>query len=561
MVIDYKGVTFSFKARKRKRLLKRIRLIAVVVFLVCFFFIIKNSLDSGGIKKVQRLLLEGKLTEAAEEFTDIEGGIFHGNTKEELRALLYLFEEDPGSTDRAREILASLNSKNTLINFRNFLAYFSDHARYRQLKIYTDFLLKVKRGDDLLLYKTLYNSALLDFNQSVKVIKEIPGQEKEKHQPELAIIEKINNELKTGKINYIFDVNGLPMAYYDLKKEKTVSLTPGMTFDAFNKDLDKSLKFYSLTIDLEIQKKLHRLFKKNNYHGTFLLFNLSDSGTAAAYSSPLKNAENPVFSETYEPGSIMKLLTLLAFLRSGPQDLFPFECKGSFTVNGKVFYDWIRHNRVSDYEEALAVSCNLSFANMGIKLGIKKLSAILKAFYFNSDGLRDLFVHFPAGVFNERAASDLQLANLAVGLEEITVTTFHSALIAAIIAQNGSIYSPYLIKNKKNLLNLAYYNHPSQLLRVFNDNTAFLKIKNAMVRVVEGKNGTGKRAKSEVVRVGLKTGTAGQKERGLDAVLTGFFPVEKPQYAFAFRLEQVGKAELKGAYFLRDFLNAFYRQR
>jgi hypothetical protein len=561
MVIDYKGVTFSFKARKRKRLLKRIRSIAVLVFIVFLFFIIKNCLDSGGIKKVQRLLLEGNLTEAAAEFKDIEGGLLHGKTKEELRALLYLFQEDPGSADRARETLASLHSRNTLIDFQNFLAYFSDHAGYRSLKIYTDFLLKVKRGDDLLLYKALYHSALLDFNGSVKAAAEMPAKEKEKHQPELAIIHKINNELKAGKVHYIFDVNGLPMAYYDPGKEKTVSLTPGMRFDAFNKDMDKSLKFYSLTIDLEIQKKLHRLFKKNNYHGTFLLFNLNDSGMAAAYSSPLKNTGNPVFSERYEPGSIMKLLTLLAYLRSGPRDLFPFECKGSFTVNGKVFYDWIRHNRVSDYEEALAVSCNLGFANMGIKLGIKELAAVFKAFYFNSDGLRDLFLHFPAGIFNEAAAGDLQLANLAVGLEEITVTTFHAALISAIITQNGSIYSPYLVKNKKNLLNLAYYKHPSQLLRVFDDSAAFLKIKNAMVRVVEDKNGTGKRAKSEFVRVGLKTGTAGERKRGLDAVLTGFFPVEKPQYAFAFRLEHVGKAELKGAYFLRDFLTAFYRQR
>jgi cell division protein FtsI/penicillin-binding protein 2 len=133
--------------------------------------------------------------------------------------------------------------------------------------------------------------------------------------------------------------------------------------------------------------------------------------------------------------------------------------------------------------------------------------------------------------------------------------------MTAIIAQNGSIYAPHLIKNKKNLLNLAYYNHPSQLLTVFNDNASFLKVKNAMIRVVEDKNGTGKRSKVDFVRVGLKTGTAGSKKKGLDAILIGFFPAEKPEYAFGFRLERVGRAELKGAYFSRDFLTSFYQQK
>jgi cell division protein FtsI/penicillin-binding protein 2 len=58
--------------------------------------------------------------------------------------------------------------------------------------------------------------------------------------------------------------------------------------------------------------------------------------------------------------------------------------------------------------------------------------------------------------------------------------------------------------------------------------------------------------------VALKTGTAGNKKLGLDAILTGFFPADKPEYAFAFRLERAGKAEWRGALFLKDFLTAFY---
>ena len=113
--------------------------------------------------------------------------------------------------------------------------------------------------------------------------------------------------------------------------------------------------------------------------------------------------------------------------------------------------------------------------------------------------------------------------------------------------------------NKKNLFNLGFYNHDPQLVEIIKENTIFFKIKNAMMHVVEGRGGTGRRSRVEFVKVALKTGTAGDKKLGLDAVLTGFFPADKPQYAFAFRLERGGRAELKGARLLKDFLIAFYR--
>ena len=557
MVIDYKRVSFSFKAQKRRRLFKRIRVAVLIVFIICFYLILSNIIDAAKIKNIQSLLLKNKTAKAAEKLKKSEGSLFHRKSKKELKALLHLFT---GDLDKAIEIFESLSTKNTSIAFQKFLDYFSDHAEYRKLNIYTDYLLT--RGENVLFYKILSDTGLLEFKESIKVIEKMPAEEKKKHKQELDIIEKINHQLKTGKINTIFDVNGIPMAYYDLRRRKTISLTPGLTFQDFNRDFNRSLNFYSLTIDLTLQKKLHQLFKDKNYHGSFLLFNLSDTSIMAAYSKSFnRGKENVVFSETYEPGSIMKILTLFSYLRSGGEELFPFFCKGHYLVNGKIFYDWINHGDVNTYEEAFSVSCNISFARIGIHLGIKKLRRIFNKFYFNAGELTDLFIHFKTGTYNQKAAEDFQIAHLSVGLNEISITTFHSALITAVIAQNGSINTPHLIKNKKNLLNLAYYNHPAQLLTVFDDNASFLKVKNAMIRVVEGKRGTGKRSKVDFVRVGLKTGTAGSKKKGLDAILVGFFPAEKPEYAFGFRLERVGRAELKGAYFSRDFLTAFYQRK
>jgi hypothetical protein len=564
MVIDYKGVSFSFKKIKREKRLKRLRLIGIVVVIIILFLIAANEIDSGKVKTIQTLLLDSNITDASDRLKNIGSALFHKNTKKELKALLYLFLNE---VTRARLILEELGPKSTLIDHWKFVNYFSDRAEYRKLDIYTDYLIKkkekIKKGEELLFYNAMTKTGLLAPRQSARVLDQLsPGLKKE-NEKALALISKTNDRLQSGKINYIFDNNGMPLAYYDIEKKKTISLTPGISFDAFTNEIQTSFKFYHLTLDKRFQEKIHRLFR--NFNGSFLLMNVNDSSIAAAYSKPVdpsKRDMNTVFSEGYEPGSIIKLLTLFAYLQSPQPDLFPIRCEGLWRINDDIFYDWTVHHRVENSQEALVVSCNIAFAKMGIGVGYAALSEIFNRFYFNreSKGFADLFLIFNTGTYKRDISSSslYRIANLSEGLNEISITTFHSALISAVISQNGSIYRPYLIKNKKNLLNIAFYNHTGQLIEVFKAGTTFLKLRNAMKLVVEAPHGTGKRARVDFTKVALKTGTAGNKKLGLDAILTGFFPADKPQYAFAFRLERVGKAEWRGALFLKDFLIAFY---
>ena len=226
----------------------------------------------------------------------------------------------------------------------------------------------------------------------------------------------------------------------------------------------------------------------------------------------------------------------------------------------KIFYDWFKHNHVEDYVKALAVSCNVSFAKMGISVGLKRHKEMLDKFLFNTGNLTDRFFTFGTGVYNDKISDEFQLANLSVGLEEIKSTTLHSALISAIISQNGSVYSPYVIKNVRNLLDLGFFNHDPKIIKTFKNSTDFIKIKEAMIEVVEMKRGTGRRSRVDFMRTAVKTGSAGDSKKGLDAILLGFFPARKPVYAFAFRLERAGRADLKGARFLKQFLISLYNK-
>jgi|GEM_PF-646904 len=561
MVLDYKGTTFSFQKIRRAKRLKRLRLLAFLAGVILLYFLADYIIEGFKIDKIQGLLVSGipaQVEEASIRFSQIESSFFHPHSKTELKALLYLFKDDFTS---ARDLFDSLDGS-TSLDYPKFLSFFSDHAHYRRLDSYTTYLQRAidrpKEKEELLYYRAMAKTGLLQANESKSSVIQLSPLSRKSNKKALGWVSRMNEKLKSGKLDYISDVNGIPLAYYDLAGKKTVPLLPGFSCDGFNTEFQNGFVSYSLTLDIAVQKLIHYLFQSQKLAGTFLLFNVSDSSIIAAYSSA---PTNTVFYERYEPGSIVKILTMFAYLKSAKKEIFPMVCQGNMVISGQLFYDWIVHNRVENCEDALAVSCNIAFARMGIDIGYKNLKSTFDRFYFNSEGMKDMFLEFKTGTYSRDISTTLRLANFSVGMKELTITTFHSALISLIISQNGSLYHPHLIKSKKNLLNIAFYSHESRLIPVSPGDTVYIRIRDGLKRAVEMPEGTGDRVNLDFVKVALKTGTAGEKKDGLDALITGFFPAEKPKYAFAFRLRGAGKSEVVGALFLKEFLKSFYPTR
>lgn len=558
MVLDYKGTHFSFDKKRRQKRLRGLRITALIITAIVVYFFVANLVDSHKIGKIQDFLLTAEFEKAAERIESVKGSIYHRKTKIELEALTLLYREE---NDRATEVLKKLGKKRSSFSseiFIKFLNLFLDRAQYRQLEMYTDFLMP--HHPEVSFFKALARTALFDAHQSSQMLGSIGEKQREIRVKSISIIEDINRKIESGKINYIFDFDNNPIAYYDLKKRITVSLIPGFDFALFNDQLEGGLKFFKLTVDLELHEALHELFRRRN--GSFLMIDLNDSSIIAAYSKPVdKKNKNVAFSGFYEAGSIVKALTLYAYFKNVPEptDLFPYFCRGYTVIENKIFYDWLQHRQIETAEDALVVSCNAIFSRMALLVGPEKLVETFRQFNFNMPDRKDLFMNFKTGRINSNIKSDLQLVRLAVGIGEVTVTSYHSALLAALIAQHGSVYSPYILKNIKNVLNLGYYNHQKEEIAVSKDYNIFETIKRAMVRVVEDEKGTGTRARVDSMSIAIKTGTAGEKRLGFDAIIMGFFPAHKPRYAFGFRLERGGKAQVQGAYFLKDFLTLFNR--
>lgn len=554
MVIDYKHVTFSFKDQKRKRRKRNIKIIIFILAILLTFFLFHYVQLGKKINQIQDLLLEGNHRDVAIRFEDLKKSLLYGKTIKELNALIHLFNSD---LKKAQMILNTLGTPHTSISWKRFLNHFTEQSKYQELRIYTDYLLR--KQEPVHFYKSLYLTAFFKHSESQKLLSRLPPGQKQSLRQTIDLLSKLNSKLKSGTVDYIFDKNGSPLAHYDLKNQRTVSTAPGIYFDDFSPHFEKGIKIYTLSLDLTIQQYLNRVFR--NHHGSMIIFNVEDGSILAAYSKPKKQLKtNTVFKAEFEPGSIVKILTLFAYLLNPTKDLFPLECRQSIRLANRDFPDRTAHGTIENPQYALVVSCNLAFARMGIAVGFKPLSRVLDSFFFNSKGFSDRFLPFNTGNFNRNITNDYQLANLSVGLNEITATTFHAGIMAMIMAQNGSINRPYLIKNTKNLLNLGFYNHQPELIAIYENNPAFLKITQAMMEVVENRLGTGRHSKVQFVKTAIKTGTAGEKKYGLNAIIIGFFPAEKPEYAFAFILEGAGKAELKGARFLKEFLKLIYDQ-
>ncbi len=78
----------------------------------------------------------------------------------------------------------------------------------------------------------------------------------------------------------------------------------------------------------------------------------------------------------------------------------------------------------------------------------------------------------------------------------------------------------------------------------------------AMEAVATEKNGTGRRAPVTGISMAMKTGTAGERKSGLEALIMAFAPVESPRIAFGVIAEDAGPAEFAGAKIAHDFLEA-----
>lgn len=283
-----------------------------------------------------------------------------------------------------------------------------------------------------------------------------------------------------------------------------------------------------------------------------------DTTAAAEYKQQLdadddQPLRNRAVSEWYAPGSTFKLVTGAAGLEGGVTADATFDDpvrlslpQTTATIGNFGGGPCAGGGQIS-FAEAMRVSCNTTFAQMGLDVGEDALIAQAERFGFNAqltDELTNPLASRMPGELNPP-----QTAQAAIGEFDVRATPLQMALVAGAIGNDGVLMQPRLVR--------AVEDERGDLLAEFTgqtftppgeDNSQAVSprtaqtLRDMMVGVVE--SGTGTNAQVPGTTVAGKTGTAQQPEgaAGPTVWFAGFAPADSPRVAIAVVVEEGGAA-------------------
>lgn len=270
--------------------------------------------------------------------------------------------------------------------------------------------------------------------------------------------------------------------------------------------------------------------------------------------------EAPLFNRAiqgaYPPGSTFKLVTAAGILAVDPGvSKRIFNCQGSITVEGFELRDTAVHGKL-DFERALALSCNSTFAQLGLELGAQRFYQTARAFGLTQNPWENtdtaILPYRPGTLTPPEKMNRPLLASSAIGQGEVLVSPLQMALVAAAIANDGVIMRPYFLDRVQDPSGrVVYKNEPRPWLKATDGEVAKV-IKKAMVAVV--RDGTGREASLPGVSVAGKTGSAQNPHGDTHAWFVGFAPAENPRVVVAVIVENGGSGGAVAAPVARELM-------
>lgn len=379
--------------------------------------------------------------------------------------------------------------------------------------------------------------------------------------PKYSIVRAAIEERNRGQQSYVFDRAGRVIGVY--RNHSVVATDPdfaslvdpgagALTIGAQADRLGTTTTI-DTTLDPFVQKAA--LTALGSYRGSLVAIDpRTNEVLAVANSGPLSNR---AFQTEYEPGSVIKVLTGLNALTSGTNvdAMFPYLCSGELSIEGRRFPDWVPqgHGRMNTLDDAMAVSCNTFFADLGLRLGRDQLETFMRSAGFDGQANLGIF-QVPLGRTVGRAFDNFETAYFAIGLEHEEINAMHLAMLASMVANRGVLTTPRLLRQRRSILGDVVSGAPQQGTTRIASAAAAERIIRAMQAVASEPRGTGHLALVDGLSVAMKTGTAGERKNGLEALIMAFAPADKPKIAFGVIAEAAGPAEYAGARIAHDFL-------
>ena len=280
------------------------------------------------------------------------------------------------------------------------------------------------------------------------------------------------------------------------------------------------------------------------------------------YSQLRDNLDQPLYNRAvqgaYPPGSTIKPMFGLGGIHYGFVDWkTQISDHGYFTLPGDShrFRDHKKTGHgVVDLHKAQVVSCDTYFYILSYRMGIEKMNAWMRQFGFGAKTGIDLpsestgLYPSPEWKLRTRNAKWLkgETISVSIGQGAFTSTPLQLAMATAITANQGAHITPHVLRESKGAKPYKVHNATDGQIQFNGQPEDWIKMREAMVDVVN--SGTGRGIRTPMYSIAGKTGTAqvksiaqGKKyneslltERQLDhGLFVGFAPAENPEIAIA----------------------------
>ena len=294
---------------------------------------------------------------------------------------------------------------------------------------------------------------------------------------------------------------------------------------------------------------------------TYSLANFSQDW-AENSSNPLNPLVNRALNGLYPPGSTFKMITAIAALETGiitPDTKIRDE--GIYTYwsspQPKCWYyrQYGQKHGLIDVSEAIEVSCNYFFYDVGRRVGIDTLVDYATRFGLG----QKTGIELPekvGGVGSPERSEALgqkwyegNILNVAIGQDNTQVTPIQLANYIATLVNGGTRYSTHLLKEvKSNDFSQILYTYEPEAVATIEIQDENLNAVKAGMLALTTEGSVAKYFQDLPVQVGAKTGSAQvSAQTESNAVFVCFAPYDDPEIAMASAVEHGGSGSERGA--------------
>lgn len=245
---------------------------------------------------------------------------------------------------------------------------------------------------------------------------------------------------------------------------------------------------------------------------------------------------NRTIEDNFPPGSLFKVIVAAAALENGltPDSVVPAPRELPLPNSSRSLPNFggsaCSPSGEQSLTDALTISCNTAFAQLGIDLGENAIRDMAEAFGLDDGGMEIPLQVAPSTVGD--IVDDAALAVTSIGQRDVRMTVLQAATVAATVANDGVRMKPYLVDELRAPdLTVIESADPEVLNEPISAEVAE-GLTEMMVSVVA--RGSGRAARLPGIEVAGKTGTAQVREGVPDHNwFMGFAPADDPEIAVA----------------------------